>query len=112
MSCGVVWPRDESLLPALFEFLRSSEYTASVRELDQQLKLTTKTGLEVPFDVDRWRSVAEERWPDGLPEPWSDDATQWLFEGRPGGGGLSRCCRWVLAGCWGLRGRNRPRMTI
>jgi len=27
--------------------------------------------------------VAEEQFPDGLPEPWSDDPTQWLFEGRP-----------------------------
>jgi hypothetical protein len=27
--------------------------------------------------------MAEERFPDGLPEPWSDDPTQWLFEGRP-----------------------------
>ncbi len=24
-----------------------------------------------------------ELYPDGLPEPWSDDPTQWLFEGRP-----------------------------
>ena len=35
----------------------------------------------MPFDVDHWRKVAEEAGP--LPEPWSDDPTQWLFEGRP-----------------------------
>ena len=39
--------------------------------------------MKVPFDVEHWRRVAEERFPDGLPEPWSDDPTQWLFEGRP-----------------------------
>jgi hypothetical protein len=27
--------------------------------------------------------VAAERFPDGLPEPWSDDPSQWLFGGRP-----------------------------
>ena len=37
--------------------------------------------MKVPFDVDHWREVAEEAGP--LPEPWSDDPTQWLFEGRP-----------------------------
>src|SRR5207302_1148792 len=29
----------------------------------------------------RWRQVAAEAGP--LPDPWSDDPTQWLFEGRP-----------------------------
>ena len=33
------------------------------------------------FDVERWREVADEAG--RLPEPWSDDPTQWLFEGRP-----------------------------
>ena len=37
--------------------------------------------VKVPFDVEHWRRVAEEAGP--LPEPWSDDPTQWLFEGRP-----------------------------
>ena len=33
----------------------------------------------MPFDADRWRRVAEEAGP--LPAPYSDDPTQWLFEG-------------------------------
>jgi hypothetical protein len=40
---------------------------------------------EVPFDLDYWQSVAEEQYPDGLPEPWSNDPTQWLFGGHPVG---------------------------
>ncbi|MEI7838100.1 MAG: SAM-dependent DNA methyltransferase, partial [Planctomycetota bacterium] len=31
-----------------------------------------------------WQKVAEEKYPDGLPEPESDDPTQWLFHGWPG----------------------------
>ena len=83
MNCGVVWPRNQADLPALWAFLSDPSYHDEVRVLDQQLKLTTKTLVEVPFDVERWRKVAAEEFPDGLPEPWSDDATQWLFEGRP-----------------------------
>jgi hypothetical protein len=41
----------------------------------------TNGALEaVPFDIDHWRKVAEAAGT--LPEPWSDEPTQWLFEGR------------------------------
>ena len=30
-----------------------------------------------------WQAVAAEKYPNGLPEPESDDPTQWLFHGRP-----------------------------
>ena len=39
--------------------------------------------VKIPFDLERWRKVAEERYPEGLPEPYSDDPTQWLFHGHP-----------------------------
>jgi hypothetical protein len=37
----------------------------------------------VPIDIDHWREVAQAAGP--LPEPGSDDPTQWLFDGRPEG---------------------------
>ena len=48
-----------------------------------KLKVTNATLVKVPFDLKRWQSVAEELWPGGLPEPYSDDPTQWLFQGNP-----------------------------
>ena len=44
------------------------------------MAVTNRTLVKVPFDADRWRKVAEEAGP--LPEPWSDDPTQWLSEGQ------------------------------
>ena len=41
--------------------------------------------VKVPFDLDRWRQIAAERYPDGPPKPHSDDPTQWLFGGNPAG---------------------------
>jgi hypothetical protein len=38
---------------------------------------------KIPFDLEHWEQVAEEKYPDGLPEPYSDDPTQWLFHGHP-----------------------------
>jgi hypothetical protein len=41
--------------------------------------------VKVPFDLERWKKVAEEKYPNGLPEPYSDDPTQWIFHGHPCG---------------------------
>ena len=82
-NVAVLLPASPGDLAAIWLFVRSEEYRRSIRALDRSLKVTAGTLVKVPFDVDHWRSVAEERFPDGLPEPWSDDPTQWLFEGRP-----------------------------
>jgi hypothetical protein len=37
----------------------------------------------VPFDIDHWQKIAAEKYPNGLPKPYSDDPTQWLFHGHP-----------------------------
>lgn len=74
-----------AFLPAIWAFCSSPEYSDLVRHIDRSLKVTNKTLLKVPFDLDYWQSVADEQYPDGLPEPWSNDPTQWLFEGHPVG---------------------------
>src|SRR4051794_9562142 len=51
--------------------------------MDQKLNVTNATLVKVPFDLERWQRVAAEKYPDGLPEPYSDDPTQWLFHGHP-----------------------------
>ena len=65
--------------PALVHFVLSDDFAASVRRIDSNVRVADKTMLKVPFDVGYWRRVAEEAGP--LPEPWSDDPTQWLFIG-------------------------------
>lgn len=76
-------PSDPEDLPALWAFCSVPEFHDSVRTINQAVSVGNGYFLRVPFDVEFWRAVAEERFPDGLPEPWSDDPTQWLFEGRP-----------------------------
>jgi hypothetical protein len=67
--------------PALVHFVLSSDFAASVRRIDTNVRVADKTMLKVPFDADYWRQVAHERG--ALPEPWSGDPAQWIFEGRP-----------------------------
>lgn len=74
---------DESLISSLWCFCESGEFAKAVRKIDQSLKVTDASLLRVPFDLDRWRKVADAKYPNGLPEPESNDPTQWLFHGRP-----------------------------
>lgn len=80
---AAVIPNNVADLPAIWAYMRSQEYRTAVRRLDSKVAVTNQTLVQVPFDVERWRAVAEAEFPSGVPEPWSDDATQWLFKGRP-----------------------------
>lgn len=83
ISCVPITPSDPSLLPALWCFCSSTEYNEAVRRIDQKMNVTNATLVKVPFDLDRWQQVAAERYPNGLPKPYSDDPTQWIFHGHP-----------------------------
>ena len=78
-SAAVVCPRDPELLPAIWAYISSPEYAVDVRHIDQKLAVTNRTLVKVPFDEERWRGVADRRGP--IPVPWSDDPTQWIFDG-------------------------------
>ena len=82
---ATVVPHDSSHLPAIWCFCSSPEYHKSVRRIDRTLKVTNATLVKVPFDLARWSQVAEQRYPNGLPKPYSDDPTQWIFHGHPCG---------------------------
>ena len=84
MNVAVVCPKGEHL-DAIWCFCSSPDYAAAVREIDQNLKVTNATLVKVPFDLERWQQVAKERYPHGLPEPYSDHPTQWIFHGHPCG---------------------------
>jgi hypothetical protein len=77
-------PRNETHLPAIWALCSDESYHDEVRKIDKALKVRGPL-VEVPFDLDHWQKVAEEKFPDGLPTPFSSDPTQWLFNGHPAG---------------------------
>src|SRR5262249_26976792 len=85
VNASVIVPRNPAHLPAIWCFCKSTEFHAAVRRIDQQVKVTNATLVKVPFDLERWKKVATEEYPNGLPAPSSDDPTQWLFKGHPKG---------------------------
>jgi hypothetical protein len=77
--------KEDSLLPAIWSFCSSPAFEKAVRRIDQKLNVTNATLVKVPFDLAHWQKVAAEKYPNGLPEPQSNDPTQWLFHGHPAG---------------------------
>ena len=86
-NVGPICPRQSAtgLTKALWAYVSSPEYNRAVREIDHALKVTAATLVKVPFDLDHWKTVAQKQYPHGLPDPYSDDPTQWLFHGHPCG---------------------------
>ncbi len=76
-------PLSGDALAAVWCFCSSPEYNETVRKVDQSRKVTNATLVKVPFDIERWTQVARERFPYGLPKPYSNDPTQWIFHGHP-----------------------------
>ncbi|RIK67119.1 MAG: restriction endonuclease subunit M [Planctomycetota bacterium] len=82
---AVIVPHELKDLPAVSAYLGDGEFVASVRTLDQKVMVTNATLVKVPFDLAHWQNIAAEKYPHGLPEPQSNDPTQWLFHGHPAG---------------------------
>lgn len=82
-SGATVVPHDERDLAAIWCFMTSAEYLSAVRKIDQKVNVTNATLVKVSFDAARWEKVASEKFPNGLPKPYSNDPTQWLFHGHP-----------------------------
>jgi hypothetical protein len=82
-NCAAVIPKNLAHLPAIWSFCSSPEFSPAVRAIDQKVNVTNHTLLKIPFDLAHWQKVAAEKYPHGLPKPFSSDPTQWLFNGHP-----------------------------
>lgn len=82
-ALAVLIPDSEELMPALWALCSNREFYDLVRELDHKVIVANGTLAKIPFDLEKWTAKAKEDYPDGLPKPYSDDPTQWLFSGNP-----------------------------
>lgn len=82
-NISILVPHNVEKLTALWAFCYSDKFNEEVRKIDQKINVTNATMVKVPFDLEHWQKVAEEKYPNGLPLPYSDDPTQWIFHGHP-----------------------------
>lgn len=81
-SAGTLVLRSNSIMAPVWCYVTSSVFVEEVIKVNQSLYKPVGTFLKVPFDLDQWTKVAEERYPNGLPKPYSDDPIQWIFHGH------------------------------
>jgi hypothetical protein len=82
-SGAVIIPKKKEYLTAIWCFCSSKYYPFEIRKINQKNQVANATLVKVPFDLKHWQQVADEKYPNGLPKPYSDDPTQWLFHGHP-----------------------------
>ncbi|MEI6315324.1 MAG: N-6 DNA methylase, partial [Syntrophus sp. (in: bacteria)] len=83
-NTSVIHSLNSEYLPAILVFFESGEYLEEIRKLNQKLDVAAHTMTKVPFDLAHCQKVAAEKYPNGLPKPYSDDPAQWIFHGHPG----------------------------
>lgn len=84
-NAAIIIPENPDDLPAIWTFVSDSEFNRLVRIVDQKLNVTGGTLVKVPFDIDFWRLRASDRYPNGLPRPYADASSQWIYHGHPCG---------------------------
>jgi len=84
-NVAIILPHDQKHVLPIWEYCGSARYNDDVRRLSQKLNVTNASLVKVPFDLDHWTKIAEEKYPNGLPTPYTNDPTQWIFHGHPCG---------------------------
>ncbi|NRD74014.1 N-6 DNA methylase [Shewanella sp. VB17] len=79
----VIVPSNNEDLEAIWAFCCSDEFAIELRKINQKLSVDNGYVGKIPFDRERWNLLANKQFPNGLPKPYSDDPTQWIFHGHP-----------------------------
>jgi hypothetical protein len=82
-NASVIIPRNEAHLPAIWQFISSADFRMRVRQIDPSIKITVKSLAKVAFELVKASEESDVKWPRGLPKPYSEDQTQWIFHGHP-----------------------------
>jgi hypothetical protein len=82
-STAILVPINAEKITAVWCYCSSPEFNTEVRKINPKVSIDNGYFGKVPFDLAYWQQVAAERYPNGLPKPYSDDPTQWLFHGHP-----------------------------
>jgi hypothetical protein len=82
-------------------------FSEELRKINQKLSVDNGYVGKIPFDVDHWTKNAGEQYPNGLPQPYTNDPTQWIFHGHPCGSVI-----WDEESKWTTKGELRVDDTV
>ena len=84
-NVAVLKPKLEKDVEALWYFAVSGMLQNEIKKLDKKMSVTAGTFTKVRVDIDSLRKEGLKVMPNGLPEPYTNDPTQWIFHGHPCG---------------------------
>ncbi|MBW2149930.1 MAG: SAM-dependent DNA methyltransferase, partial [Deltaproteobacteria bacterium] len=107
-SCFAITPNnDEDVLP-IVTYALSGTLKSDLKKIDPTWNLKSpKTLLQLKLNLDSWRATGEQEYPNGLPKPFSNDPTQWVFHGHPCGSVI-----WDEEKKWTAHGLLRTYSTV
>ena len=79
----VAIPKKPEYRAALRAYLDRGTVNDDVRKIDRQVAVSRQAIGRIPFSLSYWENAAHSEYPDGLPNPFSSDPTQWLYHGHP-----------------------------
>lgn len=82
-TAPVIIPKDEKLLPAIWAFCSQPDFNEAMRKVNPNVAIENGYVAKLFWDSNLWVEVAKTDYPLGLPMPFSDDPTQWIFHGFP-----------------------------
>ena len=84
-NSGAIIPNDPSDLEVLWCYFSSDKFKLDLRKLTHKLDVEPRYLKLLKFDYRYWQNMSQERYPGGLPKPYTDDCTQYNFHGHPCG---------------------------
>ncbi|WP_041389643.1 Eco57I restriction-modification methylase domain-containing protein [Spiribacter salinus] len=95
----VLIPKHDGDLLAIVAFGMSSHFREVARASNQSLSIDNGYFEKLEFDISHWRSEGARLYPHGLPQPYTNDPTQWIFHGDPCGSVIwDEDSRWTAHG--------------
>lgn len=84
-NCVAITSSTQTEIPIelIWEFCQSETFKENIRKLNTKVIIPTGVVGNVNFKVSDWEIKSQEKYPNGLPKPYSDDPTQWIFHGHP-----------------------------
>ena len=106
-STAVISPTNQNLTASIYCYTQSDEFKSEIKLLDSKVAVTNQTLVKVPVNIDHWIKIAAEKYPHGLPQPYTNDPTQWIFHGHPCGSVI-----WDEEAKWTAHGPLRTDDTV
>ena len=84
-NVAVIKPYNNENIPLLWEYCTSGALQKDIKKLDKKMSVTAGTFTKVRLESSVWLAESHKKLPVGLPRPFTNDPTQWVFHGHPCG---------------------------